>query len=183
MKILNHFKSRSLIKQVFLMLIVIFLVLFLVYNSLKVYTKHNRYIKVPNLYGTSVDDAITILKDYKLRYEVLDSSKYFINLPNYSIISQIPKENELVKKNRKVYLNVNPKSFQKVSLPNVIQITKRNAETILNALGFKIKSINYIDDIGKDMVLDVKYNGEKMLPGQKIPLNSELDLILGNGKK
>ena len=27
------------------------------------------------------------------------------------------------------------------------------------------------------------FEGEKILPGQKIPLNSELDLILGNGKR
>ena len=63
------------------------------------------------------------------------------------------------------------------------QITKRNAESILTALGFKIGELNYIDNIGKDMVLEVIYDGEKVLPGQKIPLSSELDLILGNGKK
>ena len=32
------------------------------------------------------------------------------------------------------------------------------------------------------MVLDVLFDGEKILPGQKI-LNSEVDLILGNGKR
>ena len=114
---------------------------------------------------------------------MLDSSKFFVDMPNYSVISQIPKELELVKKNRKIYLNVNPKDFQKVSLPNIIQITKRNAESILIALGFKVKDYTYVDNIGKDMVLDVLFDGEKILPGQKIPMNSEVDLILGNGKK
>ena len=88
-----------------------------------------------------------------------------------------------MKKNRKIYLNVNPRNFQKVSLPNVIQITKRNAESILTALGFQVLEYNYVDDIGKDMVLDVLYEGEKILPGQKIPMNSGLSLILGNGKR
>jgi len=32
-------------------------------------------------------------------------------------------------------------------------------------------------------VLDVLYEGEKILPGQKIPMNSGLSLILGNGKR
>ena len=68
-------------------------------------------------------------------------------------------------------------------MPNVIQITKRNAESILTALGFQVRDYSYIDDIGKDMVLDVLYQGEKIFPGQKIPMNSELDLILGNGKR
>ena len=157
MKILDHFKSNSLAKQIFLMLVIIFIVFFLVYNSLKIYTKHNRYIEVPDLAGKNLDEAISVLDDNKLRYEVLDSSKFFVNIPNYSVISQIPKELELVKKNRKIYLNVNPKNFQKVSLPNVIQITKRNAESILTALGFKVRDYRYVDNIGKDMVLDVLY--------------------------
>ena len=183
MKILGHFKSKSLIKHVILMLLTIFIVFFLVYNSLKIYTKHNTYIKVPDLSGMKLDRAISVLDDNKLKYEVLDSSKFFIEIPNYSIISQIPRGLELVKKNRKIYLNVNPKNFQNISLPNIIQITKRNAESILTALGFKVREFSYIDNIGKDMVLDVLFEGEKILPGQKIPMNSELDLILGNGKR
>ena len=164
MKILDHFKSNSLAKQIFLMLVIIFIVFFLVYNSLKIYTKHNRYIEVPYLAGKNLDEAISILDNNKLRYEVLDSSKFFVNIPNYSVISQIPKELELVKKNRKIYLNV-------------------NAESILTALGFKVRDYSYVDNIGKDMVLDVLYLGEKILPGQKIPMNSEIDLIRGNGER
>ena len=183
MKIWDQFKSKSLTKQIFLMVSVVFIVFFLVYNSLMIYTKHNRYIEVPNLSGLNLDDAIDVLKKNRLKYEVLDSSKFFVEIPNYSIISQIPLEKELVKKNRKIYLNVNPRNFQKVSLPNVIQITKRNAESFLTALGFQGLEFNYVDDIGKGMVLDVLYEGEKILPGQKIPMNSGLSLILGNGKR
>tara|TARA_B100000575_G_scaffold35096_1_gene23670 strand:- start:5929 stop:6480 length:552 start_codon:yes stop_codon:yes gene_type:complete len=183
MRAFEHFKSKSLFKQIFLMLLVVIIIFFTVYNSLKIYTKHNNYIEVPNLTGLNLDEAFEIIEKNKLRFEVLDSSKFFIDIPSYSIISQVPKEYELVKKNRKIYLNVNPKDFQKITLPSVIQITKRNAESILTALGFKIGELNYIDNIGKDMVLEVIYDGEKVLPGQKIPLSSELDLILGNGKK
>ena len=183
MKIWDQFKSKSLTKQIFLMVSVVFIVFFLVYNSLMIYTKHNRYIEVPNLSGLNLDDAIDVLKKNRLKYEVLDSSKFFAEIPNYSVISQIPLDKELVKKNRKIYLNVNPRNFQKVSLPNVIQITKRNAESILTALGFQVLEYNYVDNIGKDMVLDVLYEGAKILPGQKIPMNSALSLILGNGKR
>ena len=183
MKIWDQFKSKSLAKQIFLMVSVVFIVFFIAYNSLMIYTKHNRYIEVPNLSGLNLDEAIDILKKNRLNYEVLDSSKFFVEIPNYSIISQIPLENELVKKNRKIYLNVNPRNFQKISVPNVIQITKRTAETILTALGFQVLEYHYVNNIGKDMVLDVLYEGEKIIPGQKIPMNSGLSLILGNGKR
>ena len=60
MKIWDQFKSKSLTKQIFLMVSVVFIVLFLVYNSLMIYTKHNRYIEVPNLSGLNLDDAIDV---------------------------------------------------------------------------------------------------------------------------
>ena len=74
MKIWDQFKSKSLTKQIFLMISVVFIVFFLVYNSLMIYTKQNRYIEVPNLSGLNLDEAIDILKKNKLKYEVLDSS-------------------------------------------------------------------------------------------------------------
>ena len=180
---MKFFYSKSFIKQIFLAVVIFSVIILLSILFLFFYTNQTSKILVPNLIGYEVSEIQEIMDDNKLRYEVLDSSKFFVDIPNYSVISQIPKELELVKKNRKIYLNVNPKDFQKVSLPNVIQITKRNAESILIALGFKVKDYTYVDNIGKDMVLDVLFDGEKILPGQKIPMNSEVDLILGNGKK
>ncbi len=176
-------KSDSIIKHLFASAIMVFIIFYLVFMSVKFYTKHNRYIEVPNLSGLSIDDANKILKKKKLKSEVLDSSKYFSDKPVNSILSQIPDGGESVKKNRKIYLNVNPSDYQKVSIPDIIQITKRNAESILNALGFKVSSFEYVDNIGKDMVLEVLYNGEKMNVGDAVSRGAKLELILGNGKK
>jgi len=176
-------KSDSIIKHLFASAIMLFIIFYLVFISVKFYTKHNRYIEVPSLSGLSIDDANKILKKKKLKSEVLDSSKYFSDKPVNSILSQIPDGGESVKKNRKIYLNVNPSDYQKVSIPDIIQITKRNAESILNALGFTVSSFEYVDNIGKDMVLEVLYNGEKMNVGDAVSRGAKLELILGNGKK
>jgi len=177
------FKSDSIFKHLFASGIMVFIIFYLVLISIKLYTKHNRYIEVPDLSGISLDEANKILKKKKLKSEVLDSSKYFSETPVSSILSQIPDAGEFVKKNRKIYLNVNPSDYQKISIPNIIQITKRNAESILNALGFEVSSFEYIDNIGKDMVLEVLYNGEKMNVGDAVSRGAKLELILGNGKK
>ena len=60
---------------------------------------------------------------------------------------------------------------------------QRNAESILIALGFKVKDYTYVDNIGKDMVLGVEFEGESIESGSLIPKKSILNLILGNGKK
>jgi beta-lactam-binding protein with PASTA domain len=77
---------------------------------------------------------------------------------------------------------LNPKSYREISVPNVIQITQRNAETKLQAVGFIIGEKKYKNDIGKNMVLEIEYKGEKIDPGVLLPKNSAIDLILGNGK-
>ena len=180
---LKLLKSDSIVKHLFASSITVFIIFYFVFISVKIYTKHNRYIEVPSLSGLNIEDANKILKKKKLKFEVLDSSKYFSETPVNFILSQIPDAGEFVKKNRKIYLNVNPSDYQKVSIPNIIQITKRNAESILNALGFEVSSFQYVDNIGKDMVLEVLYNGEKMNIGDAITRGSKLELILGNGKK
>ena len=180
---LKLLKSDSIVKHLFASSITVFIIFYFVFISVKIYTKHNRYIEVPSLSGLNIEDANKILKKKKLKSEVLDSSKYFSETPVNSILSQIPDAGEFVKKNRKIYLNVNPSDYQKVSIPNIIQITKRNAESILNALGFEVSGFQYVDNIGKDMVLEVLYNGDKMNIGDAIARGSKLELILGNGKK
>ena len=65
----------------------------------------------------------------------------------------------------------------------MIQITKRNAESTLKAIGFQIGEYSYQDDIGKDMVLEIRYKGKKIAPGILLPKTSKIDLVLGNGKR
>ena len=59
------------------MLSVVFIIFFIAYNSLMIYTKHNRYIEVPSLLGLNLDEAIITLERNNLRYEVLDSSNTY----------------------------------------------------------------------------------------------------------
>jgi len=42
--------------------------------------------------------------------------------------------------------------------------------------------ITYKPYLGKDMVLEMRYNGKKLNPGDKIFKSSKIDLVLGDGK-
>ena len=80
-------------------------------------------------------------------------------------------------------MTINPSGFRKLSVPDVIQITKRNAETKLTAVGFQLGEITYRNNIGKDMVLQIRYQGKAIKPGTILPKTSKIDLVLGNGKR
>tara|TARA_B100000900_G_scaffold192609_1_gene162976 strand:+ start:458 stop:877 length:420 start_codon:yes stop_codon:yes gene_type:complete len=138
---------------------------------------------VPNLVGMSLSEIDVVISENNLRYEIIDSSFYNEEFDKNSVLEQIPLANIEVKKNRKIYLTINPSSIGDVILPEIIQLTKRNAVTILTALDLQIGEFIYENNIGKDMVLDVEIDGEMIKPGTIIPKKSKIDLILGNGKK
>ena len=100
-----------------------------------------------------------------------------------TVISHIPFAGREVKKNRKIYLTVNPSGYRKITLPNIIQITKRNAVSLLKSVGFEVGEYNYRDNIGKDMVLEVMHDGKIIEPGVLLPKTTKIDLVLGNGKR
>lgn len=170
--------------QHFLIAAVIIAILFWGINiSLKHYTRHNQYHKVPTLKGLLLHEAIKELKSLELRFQVIDSSQFFQELAPYAVIDQIPKAKSIVKKNRLIYLTINRSRQPLVVLPELVQVTLRNAKSIISAAGLEIGDTLYIDNIGKDMILEVSYQGEEVPSGFRIPKGSSIDLVLGNGKQ
>jgi hypothetical protein len=89
----------------------------------------------------------------------------------------------MVKKNRMIYVTLNPSSYRRISVPDVVQITRRNAEVTLLSVGFSIGEISYRNNIGKDMVLEMRYRGELLEAGTLLQKTAAIDLVLGNGKR
>ena len=180
---MKFFYSRIFIKQLFLAIIIFSLIVLFSIVFLFFYTNQTSRVTVPNLVGISLDEIDEITAKNNLRYEIIDSSFYNEEYDKNTVIEQIPIANKEVKKNRKIYLTTNPSSYGDVILPEIVQLTKRNAVTTLMALDLQIGEFIYEDNIGKDMVLDAQLDGESLSSGSIIPKKSKIDLILGNGKK
>jgi hypothetical protein len=43
-------------------------------------------------------------------------------------------------------------------------------------------NFTYVNDIGKDVVRGLRFKGKIINKGDKLPLNSVVDLVLGDGK-
>ena len=181
MKLLKNPTIRFWLIQVGLALAVIVLLIFVLLKFLNVWTRHDQFISVPNLSHKTLAEVQTILEKEHLRFEVLDSATYNPKFPKFSVISQSPEAGEKVKKNRKIYLTLNPSSYQKVSVPRVIQITRRSAEATIKAVGLVVGKVTYVDNIGKDMVLKMSYKGKEVQPGDLLTKTSVVDLECGNG--
>ena len=186
MKILKFFLSKSFLKNIFYITLITSASVFFSFFILKLITQHNYYVEVPNLVGFEISKAnrfIELSEASSLKIEVLDSAKFNPNYPPLTIMEQFPTAKNEVKKGRKIYITLNPVGFKKIKIPNVIQITLRNAETLLNAVGFEVGELIYRDNIGKDMVLEMRHEGKKIQPGFALQQRKKIDLVLGNGKK
>lgn len=182
MKFLKLFFSRYFITEISKIFIFLVVIISLSLKILDIITHKNNYYKIPDIKSLTLDEGIIKLNESNLRFEVIDSTRFNPKLEPYAIIDLFPPIGSEVKKNRKIYLTINPSGYRKISVPNIIQITRRNAESILKAVGFEVGKISYLDNIGKDMVLEIRFNNKKIAPGSVLPKKTSLDLILGNGK-
>lgn len=178
---LNFLKSRTFLIQLGLALVVSVITVFVVLSWLKSTTNHGEFVEVPDFSKKSVMDMRKTIEEAGLRYEVLDSANYNPDFPRFSIIEQNPAAGAKVKTNRKIYFTVNPSGYKEVTVPKIIQVTKRNATSMLRAVGLDVQRVTYVDELGKDMVYQVKYKGQYIKPGDKLPKTSKVELICGNG--
>lgn len=178
---LDFLRSKIFLINLGLALLAVVLVCFLTLQWLKSNTNHGEFVEVPDFSKMSVQEMRKAAEDAGLRYEVLDSTNFNPEYPRFSILEQNPTAGSKVKTNRKIYFTVNPSGYKKVTVPNIIQVTRRNAASMLKAVGLDVQRVTYIDELGKDMVYNMKYKGKYVKPGDKLPKTSKIELICGNG--
>ena len=183
MNFLRFIFSKSLLRQIVLAIVACIIFSFLALKWLKSYTNHGTFVEVPNLVGLSLDDAETTLQNFDLRTQVQDSSNYNPKYASGAVIEQEPLAGAQVKENRKIYLILNPSDYRKVIIPDVIRSTLRQTRPTLEALGFRIGKLIYVDDLGRDEVLELRFRGQKINAGDLIKKTSAIDLVLGNGNR
>ena len=178
---INFLRSRTFLINLGLALLATILVAVLALQWLKQSTKHGEFVQVPELTGLTVPEMRRTIEDAGLRYEVVDSANFDPEYPRFSIIDQNPPAGNKVKDNRKIYVTVNPSGYKKVTVPDIVQVTQRNATSMLRAVGLEVEKVTYIDELGKDMVYRIKYQGKDISPGYKLPKTSAIELVCGNG--
>ncbi len=178
--------ARFILSKVFLKQLAIALGLFLViaiiaFFSLNNYTDHGESVVVPELKNKNIQEAIPILEYMDLHYEIIDSV-YMANKPSGTIIEQIPAPHEKIKKHRKIYLTINSYAKPLVSLPDVRDLSYRNARATIEALGLRVRNVEYVPSEYKDLVKEVKMAGVVLAPGKRLPLASAITLVVGGSQ-
>lgn len=178
---INFLRSKVFLINLGLAVLVIVVLCIGMLQWLKSSTRHGEFVEVPDLAKLTVPEMRASIEAANLRYEVVDSADFNPEYPRFSIIEQNPKAGNKVKENRKIYVTVNPSGYKKVTVPNIIQVTQRNAASMLKAVGLDVERVTYINELGRDMVYYIRHNGKTIKPGDRLPKTSKIELVCGNG--
>ncbi len=149
---------------------------------LDVHTNHGREIPVPNVVNKSVHDAIKILDDSGLEYEV-DSFKFDPKYRPFQVLQIYPSPGSRVKDGRSIMLKVNPRTYAQVSVPDILDRYKGLAFRQLEQVGLKVGDTIFEPSIQRDAVLRMLYNGTTLKPGALLPRFSTIDVVIGAGPR
>ena len=145
---------------------------------LGIVTHHGQTIEVPDLTSMSVDAARRQASKKSLKVEVIDSI-YVRRMERGAVYSQNPKPGALVKKGRRIMLTINAMNAKKVSVPNLVGYSMRQAKAELNARGLALGKLMYVNDIATNNVLKQFYKNREIRPGRQVESGSEIDLQVG----
>lgn len=176
--------NKNLLKNVGILVgmtaVVVLLLIFATNQFLGSYTRNGEKIPVPHLYGLTLNEAVGVLDELGLRYEIRDSV-FDTNIPKNAILHHDPDTGEFVKNGRIIYLSINASEVPRVKMPDLDHKNINQAIMIIESLGLLVGKIDTANDIADDAVLEQLHKGKRILPDTEIPKGSIIDLVIGDG--
>lgn len=176
----NNHPVQFVILNLLIAVVIGLLILVAVHFTLLNATHHGEEVEVPELSGMYIEEAQLLLEANNLKYLVVDST-YDRSRKLGTVIQQVPVAGSHVKKNREIYLSVNAKQVRKVNVPDLRDISYRQAKVQLEATGLKVDT-TYEESEYADLVLDMKYNNQPIRENTWLKEGEEIVLVIGKGK-
>lgn len=144
------------------------------------YTHHGDEVVVPDVAGAYLEEAAILAQAEGLHLQVVDTT-YNRNVKLGAIVEQKPEAHSHAKRGAELYVIINAKTVRQIPLPNLRDISFRQAEATLRTLGLALGDVNYQPSEYKNLVLDVRFAGESVEPGTRFPEGARIDLVVGLG--
>jgi len=148
---------------------------------LRSYTRHNVAMRVPDLHGMDLAEATAALAKRDLHPLVIDSV-HTDDLPKGSVVDQDPDPGVDVKPGRKVYLVLNANQPKMIDMPALVDLSKRQAISVLDIVGLKVKELQYKPDPCLDCVIAQLHQGQPIAADARIRRGEAITLVLGSGE-
>lgn len=179
MSLKQFIKSKLFFKHLSLIVLSFFVLLFLVMQLLKIYTRHGKEYEVPKIVDLMLQDVVNSSELSNFEVVVLDSV-YKENMRSGTIISQDPNPGSIVKKGRKIYVTIAASSGEIVEMPGCINVSLKTAVQNLIERNLKVGTLMFrsSDMTGDGFVVEQRFRGQSIRTGAEIPSGEIIDLIV-----
>ena len=145
---------------------------------LDVATKHNQELTVPDLSNMTVDQARAETAMYDMVLNVTDSV-FVKRMKRGTVYRQNPAPGSKVKSGRRIAVTINAVNAKKITMPNLVGYSMRQAKSELLSRGLVLGKLIYVQDMATNNVLSQLSHNSEIAPGTMIDSESVIDLVLG----
>jgi beta-lactam-binding protein with PASTA domain len=143
------------------------------------YTRHGTEVVMPDFTGANLNELLMkedIASDYIF---VVSDYLYDHKKTSGIVLKQDPHAGEMVKKGRKVYVTVSSDKPPKVLMPQLQDVSLRQAEIMLRAIGLNMGTTIFKPRPYENAVLEQFYKGRMINPGTEISMGDTVTLVVG----
>ncbi|MBM3436282.1 MAG: PASTA domain-containing protein, partial [Bacteroidetes bacterium] len=172
--------SKKFIYNLVAAIVILILLLFILFRFISIYTDHGKELVVPDFKGRTVKEVNSLGYKDKFDFFIVDSlyDEYY---KSGSIVIQDPPAGSKVKKGRNIYVTIVASLPEMVIVPDLKDLTIRQAINILESSRLKTGKLIYVPSFDKNAVLEQFFDGDTIMPGDTLIKGSVIDLMVGSG--
>lgn len=159
--------------------VILTIVLVLVsFRVIKSYTHYGEALVLPDFKGLTLEQLEE--ERYTRVFDFIVTDSVFSNdrKPG-SVMMQNPSPGSKVKKGRNVYITLVAMTPEMTIMPDLRDLTVRQAVSSLNSSGLKAGRLIFVSDMADNAVIGQYYNGDTLYAGDELMAGSEIELIIG----
>lgn len=178
MNFIEFIRTKLFFRHFLLSVAITAVIISVILSLLKWYTHHGEAYKVPSLLGLTPAqiEQLTTISNFDV---IIIDSVFDSRQPKGTVLIQDPVPDSYVKKNRKIYLTTVAVLPEQVKMPNLVDLTLRQAKATIETYGLRLGQVNYVPDIAANAVLAQYHKGKTIEPGHELLKGSVIDLKVG----
>ena len=174
----KDFPGKWLLKHLLAAFILVILMIAGAMVFLDVATKHNQELTVPDLSNLTVEEADSVAAANHMVIDVTDSV-FVKRMKRGAVYRQNPAPGSKVKSGRRIILTINAVNAKKITMPNLVGFSMRQAKAELLSRGLTLGKLIYVQDMATNNVLRQLHDNIEIEPGSMIDSESVVDLVVG----
>lgn len=181
MSVFSFLSKKRFYKHLAIAVVITILLFILTLKFLDIYTHHGEAYIVPDFKEMTLAEIEKQNYDEIFDFIIIDSV-YDNDRESGTVLLQNPSAGSKTKKGRNVYVTVVTIMPEITIMPELKDLSHRQAIMLLKSRGLKVGTLTYQPHFAENAVLASYHAGDSLASGTELEKGSVIDLVLGQGR-